>query len=325
MVSTAWDRPIHRRPVPEPPALRGLRVLEPGEHPRFEDAVEAMIALSHWKRATKAAARFNLLSGRMKAFREERGIDTIADFSHVHALEFLAGYRAAGAAPSSLHKLRAHLVSLDKFCKTVAGYECNLNAEAIPRPKLPRRLDRPIITPEEELTLASACRVERDRLILGILVATGMRAGELVALQVGDCYLDAGLPYLHVRRSAGSTTTKGGYDRKVPVTMAMAKRLRMWLQKGRKETWRTEVFLSTRGTPLAVDSLEAVFERLSNTTGIYVRPHMLRHTWATRAANAGVPLFQLQQAGGWRSVEMVRVYFTADPTAMLEAFRRAEG
>ena len=50
---------------------------------------------------------------------------------------------------------------------------------------------------------------------------------------------------------------------------------------------------------------------------------MLRHTWATRSVEAGVPVFHLQQAGGWQSIEMVRRYYTADAREMLEAFARA--
>jgi integrase len=64
-------------------------------------------------------------------------------------------------------------------------------------------------------------------------------------------------------------------------------------------------------------------DRLTRQTGIHVSPHMLRHTWATRSVEAGVPVFHLQQAGGWQSIEMVRRYYTADAREMLEAFARA--
>ena len=63
--------------------------------------------------------------------------------------------------------------------------------------------------------------------------------------------------------------------------------------------------------------------RLEATTGIHCNPHKLRHTFCTRAADAGVPIFALQEALGHETVQMVRQYYTSNRRATLEAFARA--
>jgi integrase len=74
---------------------------------------------------------------------------------------------------------------------------------------------------------------------------------------------------------------------------------------------------------ITVWGVQQLMQRLASRTGIPVHPHKLRHTWATRCVDAGIPVFHLQQAGGWSSLEMVRCYYTAHDTEMLRSFSRA--
>src|SRR5262249_14850698 len=96
----------------------------------------------------------------------------------------------------------------------------------------------------------------------------------------------------------------------------------------RPESPHREVFLQSRADrsgvhrPLAIFGVERIMTRLKAATGIHCNPHKLRHTFATRAVNDGLPIFHLQQALGHKSVEMVRRYYSADCRQMLEAFAR---
>jgi len=84
------------------------------------------------------------------------------------------------------------------------------------------------------------------------------------------------------------------------------------------------VFLSDADRALTTWGVEQLMQRIGRLAGVRCNPHRLRHTWATRCADAGTPLFHLQLLGGWESVEMVRRYYTAcdlEAIASLERFR----
>jgi integrase len=69
--------------------------------------------------------------------------------------------------------------------------------------------------------------------------------------------------------------------------------------------------------------VEQVMDRLELRTGIHCNPHKLRHTFATRCVDKGVPMFHLQDALGHRSLDMVRRYYTHSRHAQAEGFYRA--
>jgi integrase len=69
--------------------------------------------------------------------------------------------------------------------------------------------------------------------------------------------------------------------------------------------------------------VEQVMGRLEQRTGIHCNPHKLRHTFATRCVDKGVPMFHLQDALGHRSLDMVRRYYTHSRHAQAEGFYRA--
>jgi integrase len=73
------------------------------------------------------------------------------------------------------------------------------------------------------------------------------------------------------------------------------------------------VFLSERVPyePMTPNGVKLLFQRLSTRVGFHVHAHQMRHTWATRLAEAGVSPYDLMVAGGWSSLDMVMVYFTA--------------
>lgn len=325
----AWDQPVRRSR--RPTVIAAVATPGSGSVP-FDVAVEVMLRRSGWAARTQQKTREILLGGRFAAFRRAHGVETIDQLTDDHVADFYAGCRAAGYAPTTLIKTRQQLVNLQRFCASTPGYASRVTAaERLPFPRVPERIVE-VLTPAEEARLLKACRHERDRLMLEVMLATGIRVGELVALQLGDLRLDERHPHLVVCRSAGEDMTKTGRDRVVALNWAggtLGKRLARYVDRGRPQSHRLEVFLSLRGdgagdhAPLSPDAVGALLDRLGEDLGMGLHPHLLRHTWATRAANAGVPMPLLQEAGGWRSLAMVRRYYTADRRAMLEAFARA--
>ena len=109
-------------------------------------------------------------------------------------------------------------------------------------------------------------------------------------------------------------------------------RLRTYVEKGRPLSHYREVFLAERGDPttgvhepLTIIGVQRLMKRLEQVSGVHCNPHRLRHTFATRCADADVPMFQLQEALGHKSLDMVRRYYTTSKQAMARGFYRAFG
>jgi site-specific recombinase XerD len=292
------------------------------------DAVQAM--LTHhgldWARTTAKATRTSLLGGRFRDFLEDRGIRTIDALTTDACAEFLT-LQSGLVKPSTIAKYRTTFLALARFCAQTPGFESGLTDVArLPKPKQPGYKSPEVLSKAQEVALVSACSSTRDRLIIETFLATGVRVSELCALTADDLVVGR-TPYAHVHGSIHNRDrTKSGDDRKVPFRATyrtLPRRLEAFLNDRGNDHGHRELFLTVRGDPFTVWGIEQLTQRLEARSGIHCAPHKLRHTWATRCVDAGIQPFHLQQAGGWRSIEMVRRYYTADARETLEAFARA--
>lgn len=143
----------------------------------------------------------------------------------------------------------------------------------------------------------------RDRAILEVLYATGLRVSELTALTLSALNLDRGL----VR-----VTGKGGRERLVPLGQAAVEALDDWLTRGRSalKSGSDRVFLSRSGRAL---TRAAVWQRLRGhalAAGIDqpVYPHLLRHAFATHLLDHGADLRVVQMLLGHVDLATTQIY-----------------
>lgn len=197
-------------------------------------------------------------------------------------------------------------------------------------PKLAEQVT-PVITIEQETTLMAAARCDRDRFLIRFLIGTGLRLSEAVGVRLDDISEGADGPAVLVRRG------KGGKVRYVPLDTKrnrLSRELRQYVRTIRAPhgTERDELFLTTRrdsGTgdyrPLDGQSVIVLLRRLAKDTGIeHCHAHAFRHTWATRAHDAGVDLIDLKRAGGWSDLKMVERYAKASSSGLAKAWQRRE-
>jgi integrase/recombinase XerD len=139
----------------------------------------------------------------------------------------------------------------------------------------------------------------RDRAILELLYAGGLRVSELTGLCVGDLSLDAGRVLVR---------GKGDKERIVPLGAICVKALEEYLEHGRPMQARSnranQLFLSARGRPL---SREWVW-RLVKSTDSYASPHKLRHSCATHMVEHGADLRTVQTFLGHADIATTQVY-----------------
>ena len=150
----------------------------------------------------------------------------------------------------------------------------------------------------------------RDRAILELLYATGMRVSELASLRLGDLNLDVG--YL---RCIG----KGGRERIVPIGSQAIDALREYIRGLRavltESAGRVDaVFISRTGRPMDRTNIWRLVNRYAGIAGIPGRigPHTLRHCFATHLLEGGADLRIVQELLGHASVVTTQIYTHVD-------------
>ena len=143
-----------------------------------------------------------------------------------------------------------------------------------------------VLAPEEVVRLLAAARPGRERVMLQVAYACGLRIGELTCLQVTD--IDSARMVVHVRQG------KGRKDRLVPLSLRLLTELRTYWRLHRPYRWLFPGPSPDR--PLCPSTLQKQCQRAVHRAGLKKRctPHTLRHSYATHLLEAGVDLVTLQ-------------------------------
>ena len=171
--------------------------------------------------------------------------------------------------------------------------------------KLPHVLSR-----DEVTRLLSQPRGEdpaalRDRALLELMYACGLRASEAIDLQLQDLDLELG-----VLRTRG----KGSKERVVPIGSAATRAVAAYLRAGRPrlvgDRIESRLFLNHRGAGLTRQGLYKIVQRHARSAGLEARmsPHTLRHTFATHLLAGGCDLRSLQEMLGHSDIATTQLY-----------------
>lgn len=175
-------------------------------------------------------------------------------------------------------------------------------------PRGPRRLPK-FLTPDEIRTVLGAPDVStprglRDRAVLEVLYATGVRVGELVTLRLSDVQAPGEF----------RVTGKGRKERIVLVADAAQQALHRYLQHGRPLLVRhgptDAVFVNARGGALSDRGVRVILDRAIHRAALArrVSPHVLRHTFATHLLDGGADLRVVQELLGHVNLATTQIY-----------------
>ena len=287
-------------------------VAQPIGERAFEHQVLDFLAYLEFERGlsrnTLEAYRSDLLQfGR---FLEERGALAVA-VRGADIADFLAALGGSGgrtASPATIHRKAACLRSFYRHLRREGVLDIDPTASlSAPRRgrKLPQVLTRGEVTRLLDQPRGTEPTDLRDRALLELMYASGLRASETIGLEVGDVDLDD-----QVLRARG----KGSKERIVPVGHTAAEAVRHYLERGRPKLvgarLETHLFVNFRGGSLTRQGLYKIVRRRAMTAGLEDRmsPHTLRHTFATHLLAGGCDLRSVQEMLGHADVATTQLY-----------------
>jgi len=171
--------------------------------------------------------------------------------------------------------------------------------------RLPKTLSQHDVTSLLDLVPVPTPEDLRDRAMVELLYATGLRVSELVMAEIAQANLDVG--YLRV-------TGKGAKQRLVPMGEGARQLLRQYVEEARprllKQRASGYVFVSRRGGPLTRQAFWKLLQRRARRAGItqVISPHMLRHSFATHLLEGGADLRSVQVMLGHANIATTQIY-----------------
>lgn len=162
----------------------------------------------------------------------------------------------------------------------------------------------------------------RDKTMLEVLYATGMRVSELISIPMGN--VDLKMNYLIARG-------KGSKERVIPLGSIAVKYLTRYLDIVRPQLLKEgskdvqELFLSTWGKAMTRQRFFEIIEEYGKQAGIAkkITPHMLRHSFATHMLNNGTDLRVVQELLGHADISTTQIYTHMDMERLREVYSKA--
>ena len=245
---------------------------------------------------------------RYLAFLDKNGCLEPATVSAADIAGFIAALKGEGLSPRSRARTLSALRMFHRFL-VVEGYAGANPTAVIESPRMPGRLPDILSEDEVERLLQSVGGRDRydlrDRAMLELLYATGLRVSELVKLKLADLNLVAG--YL-------VTSGKGDKERLVPIGDAAREAVQEYLASARLPAGSGKgsrfLFLSRLGEPMSRQAFWNIIRKRAQLAGIRKKlsPHTLRHSFATHLLEHGADLRSVQMMLGHADLATTQIY-----------------
>lgn len=257
-------------------------------------------------------------------FLEQNGVNDIKELTASHILHFMAEAKQSGKAASTVTREQVAIRAFCKFLTTEGMLDVD-PAAAMGTPKPQRRLPSVLTTEEVERLLAAPPADTpaglRDRAMLEVLYATGMRVSELVGLDVGNVH--PGMGFVRV-------IGKGSKERIIPLGRMAISSLNEYLAYGRPKLHKgvkaeDALFLNHLGTRITRQGFWKIIKKYAQEAGVTkeLTPHTLRHSFATHLLEGGADLRAVQEMLGHSDISTTQIYTHVAKTRLKEVYDRA--
>ena len=255
-------------------------------------------------------------------FMEAQGIGDPSGILRSHIAQFLSQLAGYGLSPVSLAQNISAVRGFHRFL-VGEGLTKADPTENLDSPKLAKKLPDVLDTAEIDALLAqpdtSSLLGLRDRAMLEVIYACGLRISELLSLKQSDLAFEQG--YI---RCFG----KGSKERVVPIGKAARHWTEKYLDGSRRELaqkYPSDVlFLNNRGRPMSRMGFWKLLKAYAQKAGIKkrVHPHILRHSFATHLLEGGADLRSVQEMLGHADISTTQIYTHVDREYLKEVHRQ---
>lgn len=218
---------------------------------------------------------------------------------------WIASLSREGLAPTSVSRATSAARGFYRFLM-LDGHIKRHPAEDLDTPQRVAYLPRFLSEDEMERLLAAPDTATeeglRDRAILEVMYASGLRISELIALKAADVDLDGGLLACH---------GKGSKERRIPIGKSATRWLELYrsARARRSSAHDPRLFVNSLGAPLTRQVVWAAIKRLAERAGLEnVSPHTLRHSFATHLLQRGADSRSVQSLLGHSDISTTQIY-----------------
>jgi len=242
------------------------------------------------------------------SYLESRGIKNIEAAKRSNITDFMLQLKDAGLSSNSISRALVAVKVFFRFLVRERIIKVDV-ASVLDSPKLIRTLPDVLSAAEVDTLLKAPDGHNwmglRDRAVLEVFYATGLRVSELAGLMIHNANLDIGF----IKCSG-----KGGKERIVPLGRTAINCLNKYLEKVRpklvKKSGSNFLFLSRLGKKISRQSFWKMMKKYARITGIQkeIKPHTLRHSFATHLLERGADLRSVQEMLGHANISTTQLY-----------------
>jgi integrase/recombinase XerD len=260
--------------------------------------------------------------GRWLAFVAGLGVRDPGRVTAQQLREWVFSLKDAGLAATSIRRAQSALRTYYAFLLAEGAVAAD-PTDRLESPRAARKLPDFLSLEETRRLLEAPAQDKplywRDRAILEVLYASGVRVSELVDLPLSALDVDEGF---------ATVLGKGAKERIVPIGQPALRALGRYLRDVRPMLDRGggggRAFLNARGRPLRREGVWAIVKDAARRAGITrkVSPHTLRHTFATHLVEGGADLAVVQELLGHADISTTQIYTHLDRDYLREVHRR---
>ena len=229
-------------------------------------------------------------------------------------------------APTTIARKIAAIKTFYNFL-VAEGHVSHDPTEGLTSPKIGRSLPKPLTLEQIKLLLdvmnrKSSPEGKRDKAMMELMYATGMRVSELVSLNITDVNLQPGEASL-------KCNGKGSKQRIIPIHDSAAQWVKKYLDESRPQIngnkAENALFLNQRGDRLTRQGFWLILKRYAGEADIKaeITPHTLRHSFATHLLRGGASLRHVQELLGHANISTTQVYTHLTDEHMREEYEKA--
>ena len=234
-------------------------------------------------------------------------VSSITNTNKTTVIAYLLHLQKKGRATSTISRNLASIRSFYQFLYKKKAIDVDPTTE-LESPKVEKKLPQILSTQEVELLLDQPKCLDlkgiRDKAMLEVLYATGIRVSELISLNINDINLDLGF----------LTCNKGSRERTIPIGSISIAAIREYLEKSRKFLLQNvddeALFVNINGGRLTRQGFWKIIKHYKNQANINkeITPHTLRHSFAAHLLENGADLRSIQEMLGHSDISSTQIY-----------------